>query len=211
MINEPLIIGAIIFAVAAVVSFKLLKGFVKVLVFLIAAASILIGVASAMIYLDAKELKENLGKEPTLLILASGDKALMALSFEAGREPKLANQQQTDDYSEQLANKDYRAIKGDYYKAVIIDEGLLRELSPENNSKLPKGIMEAEAIALSEAVRKITSEPIILVTQYKKGNIRIYDETPAFKAIKLAPTSLIKAAAEKLMAKTTAAVKKIED
>ena len=211
MIDKPLIIGAIVFAVAAVVSFKMLKGFMKVLVFLIATASILIGVATAMIYLDAKDMKENLGKEPTLLILANGNKALMALSIEADKEPKLANQQQTDDYSEQLANKNYKAIKAGYYKAVIIEEQLIRELYPESDNKLPKGSTEAEAIALSQAITKIASEPILLATQYKKGNIRIYDETPVFKAIKLAPLPIIKAAADKLIAKTTAAVKKIEN
>jgi hypothetical protein len=114
--------------------------------------------------------------------------------------------QELDSY---FATKNYAAMLGDNYKLIIVNEAILSESLATNKSltedlnidvskidvKASLNYVEGSQKALSQvALLSLLTEgnPLLPISEYKKGNIIVYPETTVFKIVKLFPTSLIK-------------------
>jgi hypothetical protein len=99
-----------------------------------------------------------------------------------------------------FAKKDYAAMRGKNYKLIIIKESSVTGLLPEKpggsstESTGERAVMLAALLGL-----KVSQDPVFLISEYKKGNVVVYPETPVFKAIKLVPLSFFRSAAEKAL------------
>ncbi len=101
--------------------------------------------------------------------------------------------------------KDYGAMKGGNFKLIIVKEeaiisalpdsipdggeNISREAVLEMLSESGKG--ERAAILSALFFTERGNSPLSIISDYKKGNIFIYPETPAFKVIKVLPEWLI--------------------
>jgi len=203
------VVAFLVFLVIAVIAFKIIKGVLKTVVFLIALASIVLGLGAFFVVTDFNDFRENFKESKNLFLIVDGDQVISAMEAEAG-EIKAINQQQTDEYSNQLKKGEREGLREDYYKIVILrkavfDDTLVAKL---NEERYP----EERAKLLSPEIEKVLSEPLFLIINYKKGDIEVYEETAMFRAIKLLPLSLVSSVVNKAVSKTKSIVAdKIEE
>jgi len=203
------VVAFLVFLVIAVIAFKIIKGVLKTVVFLIALASIVLGLGAFFVVTDFNDFRENFKESKNLFLIVDGDQVISAMEAEAG-EIKAINQQQTDEYSNQLKKGEREGLREDYYKIVIMrkavfDDTLVAKL---NEERYP----EERAKLLSPEIEKVLSEPLFLIINYKKGDIEVYEETAMFRAIKLLPLSLVSSVVNKAVSKTKSIVAdKIEE
>jgi len=198
MVEVSLIIAAVLFVIIALVMYKLIKGIIKTVIVLGAAISIGIAVASFLVIMDANDLQEKFSEEPNLFLLVENSTVISAIEFEGDNEPIIIDQQQVDEFSTNLLEENYDALRSDYYKVIIIDKKILEDnsiegLDPDLSEKLDEAkYIEDKADLALPILNKTFSDPVFLMIQYKKGNVKVHEETALFKAIELIPTAMIR-------------------
>lgn len=218
MVDVALIVAVIVFLLVAVIAYKILKGVVKAVILAGAILSIVLAISAFFIISDANDLRENFQKEPSLFLIVDGNTVLSSFRISGG-ELSVVDAQQQETHSEYLEKKDYGSIKEDNYKLIIMDiasvggleNGLLeienQELSAEDlQARISQENLDAETIVGTAMFENIFSDPIVLIKEYKKGNIIVHEETSVFKAIKLIPLSFIKSAAGRIASSAKSAV-----
>lgn len=206
MPDYALIIALVVFVAVAVVAFKVLQGALKAMAVVAALAAIATGAAGFLVVMDANELERGFQDEKSLFLLSDQDKVLSGLDMQ-GNGADLIPQQQLEEYSAYLGKRDYQSIKAGYYKLVVIDVAALPE--GDANAARKAGYLEEKAKYLVAARNRIFSEPLLLVDEYKKGNVLVYEETPLFKAVRLIPAPIMKFVADRFVEKTWQAVEGI--
>lgn len=200
MVDYAFLIALAVFVLVAVVAFNILKGILKTVVTLIALAAIIMGVLGFLVIMDSNSLKDNFNDQSNIYLLTDNGKAISGIEVAGDEKPGIVDQQQLEEYTELLGEKDYAEIKGDNYKLIIISSDAL---SPADVEKMrTSGYMEERATYLVAARNKVFSSPLELITEYRKGNVIVYEETPVFKAIRLIPSPVIRLVAEKLVVTT---------
>ncbi len=197
MIEYTLIIAAILAIAAAVVIFNIVKGLVKAALIMAAVASIALAVAAFFVVSDANDLKENFQKGPNLLLVADGNEVMNGVKTAEG-SARLVSEQQQKAYSQELEKKDYAAIKEENYKLIIADISAISSDETRQQLKAP----EKNPKVIEAVFTELFSNPISLVKGYKEGKIVIYEETAAFRAIRMLPLAFVKSAAGKLLRST---------
>ncbi|MAG16266.1 hypothetical protein CMO88_04350 [Candidatus Woesearchaeota archaeon] len=204
-----LIIAVVAFVVVAVVAYKIIHGLLKTLLILIALISIVLGVGAFFVVMDANDLKEKFGSEKNLFLLVHEQEVISALEFDKD-EKRMQNQQQIESHTDKLKREDYAGIRKGYYKVIVINSAIVEEskIKSKNISseKLNSEYAEEKAEFFSVVANELFSDPVFLISQYKKGNIEIHEETIMFKIIKVLPTSMIKTIADKAIDKTKSIV-----
>lgn len=204
MTDYTLIIIAVVLIIAAVIAFKILASIIKTLVTVAVLAAILAGLGGFLIVTDARDLSENFASQPSLFLVTEGSEAITGVEINGTGEPAIVDEQQLLAYSEDLEAGNYRKIRGDYYKLFLIDQSLLEGESEDQSGGDPE--------SLESSVQGILSDPVYLIAEYKKGSIRIYDETPVFRAVRMLPTSLVRSSVDSLASKAKDAVsEKVEE
>lgn len=207
MTEYALIIALILSIVVAVVAYRLIQGVLKFVVVIMAVASIALGAAAFLVIMDANDIRENFGSGRNLVIVDDGGKAVFAMELRGSNGSKVINRQEIDEYSKKIAAGDYDAVRDGYYKLIVISTGMIER---NESSAKPDYSGEPDGFFISLA-EKVFSDPVFFISEYKKGNIRVYEETAFFRAVKMVPASLVKSAASKAITKVkTAVVDKIE-
>ncbi len=202
MTEYALIIAIILSIAAAVAAYRIIQGIFRLVLIALAAASIILGVAAFFVVMDANEIRESLGSGKSLVIFVDDEAAVFAMELRGQNGSKALNKQEVDEYSRMIGAGDYGSVKNGYYKLIVISTKI--EESNETASKRSyRDEPEEFFVSLAE---KAFSEPVFFLGEYKKGNIRVYDETAVFKAVKLLPVSLIKSAAGKAVTMVKVAV-----
>ena len=204
-----LVIAILVLLVVAVVVFKILHSILKLFILFLTVGSIAFGVGAFLVVMDANEFMQSLGEENNLFLIAEDNEVISGIAF-AGEESHLINQQQLEEYSENLQTGDYESIKEGYYKVIILDSAIAEDETNFDNelaNRLSEEVYaEQKAALFIPILQKTFSDPVFLLIEYKKGNIIIYEETAAFKAIKYVPVSMVKFAADKIIKKTETAI-----
>ncbi len=190
MAEYALIIAIILSIAVAVAAYRVIHGIFKLALLALAAASIVLGVAAFLVVMDANELKEGLGREKSLVVFVDGTSAVFAMELQGRNGSRAVNRQEVDEYSRLIAAGDYAGVKNGYYKLIVISARMA-----EGNETAPGRSYgdEPEEFFVSLA-GKALSDPVFFLSEYKKGNIRVYEETSVFRAARLLPVSLIKPA-----------------
>ncbi len=80
------------------------------------------------------------------------------------------------------------------------------DIARENKTETGRNYKDEPDEFFISLAEKAFSEPVFFVSEYKNGNIQVYDETAVFKAVKLLPVSVVKSAAGKAITKVKVAV-----
>jgi len=214
MTEYSLLIAVALFLVVAVIAYKIIKGLLKTALVLVAVASIVLGAGVFLVYMDANKLKENFGSEKNLFLLVDNNEVLSALEFDGESDPQIINQQELDEYSRNLREGGYAKILDGYYKLFILDIAILDAEAMEDKKisadVFREGNTDEKAELFASIVSEVFSNTVFLISEYKEGNILVYEETIMFKAIRMVPTALIKTVANKLIDRTKSMVDKID-
>ena len=203
MADYSIFIPFIIFIVVAFVAFKILSGIIKFAVLIFAVAIALLAVFGFFVMMDAQQFIKGMENEASLFIFSDNDEAIIGLSVSKDNDSMLVSHEKLEEYTESLGDKDYAAMKGDYFKLVIINSRVLQENGTES-PEVAEGIREAatpeEKLSIFlNALENAFSDPIVLLREYKEGNIIIYEETLMFKTFKFMPTATINSFADKFL------------
>ena len=207
MTEYALIIALILSIIVAVAAYRFVQGVLKFAVVVLAVASIALGAAAFLIITDANDLRENLGSRRNLVVFSDDTKAVFAMELLGGNGSKVVNKQDVDEYSKKISAGDYDAIKDGYYKLIVISTGIIER---SDTSAKPDYSKETDDFFISIA-EEVFSDPVFFISHYKNGNIRVYEETALFRAVRMMPVALIKSAAGKAITKVkTTVVDKLE-
>ena len=211
MIEYSLPIAAIVFLAIAVVVFHIVHGVLKAAMLVAAISAVALGISAFLVISDASTLKQNFSNGPNLLILKDGNSVLSAVTIANGT-PSLVNQQGQDIITEQLLKHDYAAIKENNYKLIIVDvkaldgfgNGTLAIASKEYSKEDVKALLQAgspelKALAFGTIFEKLISDPVLLIKEYKKGDVEVHEETAVFKAMRVIPLPIIQSAAKEFV------------
>lgn len=124
--------------------------------------------------------------------------------------------------NQNFRSRDYAAIRGNNFKLVIVKEQAVIDALPDSlpgemadalaghgqnlSREAVLGLLQAaggdeRAVMLSALfLAGQGSNPLGIVSGYKKGDIYVYPETPVFKAVKMLPAQLFESAAKKMRA-----------
>ena len=168
------------------------------------------------IYRDFMDLRENFGQSSKEAMLVDGSKVITGIVLEGDSFEALSNQQ-LNEISSELENKDYEGILGDNYKLMILDVDIVEDLDNEVevlSQKMPQEEIKKTfesgsssekatlfAALLSEEIIA-NKNPLFFFSQFKDGNIIVYPETALFKTVKLVPIGLFNNAAKSLFERT---------
>ena len=168
------------------------------------------------IYLDFMDLKEKFGSSSKEVLLVDGSEVITGIVLEGDSFEALSNQQ-LNEISSELENKDYEGILGDNYKLMILDADIIKDLDNEvevlgqamPQEEIKKTFESGSSMEKSALFAALLSEeiianknPLFFFSQFKDGNIIVYPETALFKTVKLVPIGLFNNAAKSLFERT---------
>ncbi len=225
MPETSLIVMLAIVVVSAIIIFKVAKGVIQGVLLASAVVSILVAVAGGFVVKDFLELRDNFQKGDKMLLVSddnwakltagimlkgqAGEQSVQAAGNKEGKggnaEALALTAAELEKLNPLFANKDYGAMQGKSYKLIIIKESSVAGSLPGSRGKEPgesigeeRGEERAAMLAALLSIR-VSQDPAFIISEYKKGNVIVYPETPVFKAIKLIPLSLFREAAEKVL------------
>ncbi len=191
MTEYALIMAIILSIVVAVAAYRIIHGIFRLVLIAVSVASIILGIAAFFVVMDANEIRENFGSGKSLVVFVDETSAVFAMELRGQNSSKALNKQEVDEYSKMIGAGDYDSVKNGYYKLIVISTGI----AGGNETGSGRDYREETDDFFVSLAAKAFSDPVFFVSEYKKGNIRVYDETAVFKAVKLLPVSLIKSAA----------------
>jgi len=168
------------------------------------------------IYRDFMDLKEKFGSSSKEVLLVDGSEVITGIVLEGDSFEALSNQQ-LNEISSELENKDYEGILGGNYKLMILDADIIKDLDNkvevlgqampqeeikktfESGSSSEKATLFAALLSEEIIANK---NPLFFFSQFKDGNIIVYPETALFKTVKLVPIGLFNNAAKSLFERT---------
>lgn len=214
MVEASLLIIASVIVVSAVIIFKVAKGVLQTIVLVSAVASIVLAVSVGFVVKDALEFSSKFQAESSMLLFANSEGTALASGIVI-KDKKSESLAAADvaRLNQFFAKNDYKSMLGDSYRLLVVKEAALYGSLSENElSELPESGSSGERAEAVLAIygQRVSADPIFLVTEYKKGNVIIYPETPVFRAVKVLPLLLMRKAAERLFQKAGQAVSTVE-
>lgn len=210
------IITIVIIALVAVFAWTIFSKLFKLMFYVGIIIFLLIAINTYFIYQDVMDFKENFGATEKKVLLVDDKEVLTGLLL--NEDTHSMTNQQLQDSSTYLKNKDYEKILGNSYKLMIFDFDIISGLNDEIE-------LEDRAITKEYAVSILRSDantnekadlfgdiltdnilssknPLFFFSEFKKGNIMIYPETALFKTVKIIPLSFIKDIGKNMFEKT---------
>ena len=210
------IITIIIVVLITVFVWGIFKKLFKLMFYSDVIILLLMAANAYFIYRDFMDLRENFGQSSKEAMLVDGSKVITGIVLEGGSFETLSDQQ-LDEISSGLKNKNYEEILGDNYKLMILDADIVDDLDnevevlgqtmsqKEIKKTLESGSSSEKAALFAALLSKeiiANKNPLFFFSQFKDGNILIYPETALFKTVKLVPIDLFKNIAKSLFDKT---------
>ena len=166
---------------------------------------------------DAFDFKEKVTKQPMAFVIVDNEKVLVSLVVKPNMsEPSVLGKDEVLSISE----KKYEPLLKTYYKIWILKPGIVDDFEQDKfqvqginitkeqvkqaliadkpwevfgYSNAPGNIsseMIKQGIFGNIMMQEISKNPVILIKEYKKGNIRVIKETPVFMVLKYVPLSI---------------------
>ena len=128
---ELILVAGLLFAVTFIL-FKIIKNAATVVILTVSLLVLTVIIGSALIYLDAKSLKENTAVSKTTIIVTSDDykTAICGIRMNLDNTSKNTplNEEEMTDIGHRLDKKEYNAILNTSYKLIIIPEKSLKNI-----------------------------------------------------------------------------------
>jgi len=215
---ELIIAGVVVvlILVLAIVS-KVARAIFKVVALISSIFVVILIILGIFVVKDAFDFKERVAKQPMAFVMMDNDKVLVSLIMKPNMsEPAVLS----NDEVLSLSAKKYEPLLKTYYKIWILKPGIIDDFGQEKfqleGINITKeqvkqaliadkpwevfgytnapGNISSEMIKLgifgNIMMQEISKNPVILIKEYKKGNILVIKETPMFKAFKYIPTGL---------------------
>ena len=123
------IISLAVFVFLAALIIILVKKILKVIFFISILLLVFVLAFGFFLYQDAMNIKENLASNK-LFLLVDNDEILTGMII-ADNEPVFIDENQINEYTNYLKEKDYEAILGDNYKLFLVSLDILNDLKGE--------------------------------------------------------------------------------
>jgi hypothetical protein len=220
-IDTPLVLLLVAYIVIGIIAWYILKKIIGVIITLSVFTMIVMSVFGVFVYKDILDMKANL-KNGNVVILFENEEVLSGFSVIDSSAQVLSKEQLTL-AGNQIKNNDLEALKGASYKLFIMDPKAIEQLEdPEFSlegdslakeqalsilrSSDPKNTLEGYSIStdssseevkaelLAQSFEHIVKNPVTMITQIKSRNLKVYEETALFKAMKYIPLAFIKSA-----------------
>jgi hypothetical protein len=149
-----LIIVVLLYVLAAVVAFKLLKSVVKALLWVGAVGVILVVILSFFVYKDVVDLRDNWPGSQKLLLAEKDGKLVAGLvsSFSNNEEPVFVTAEQLVSLQSSFGVKDYKSMIGDNYKLLVMDvDSVLAEVKAEQFSFGEMNVSRGDVVSILES------------------------------------------------------------
>jgi len=194
------IIAIVAFFLVLVFIWGIFKKLFKLMFYAGIIILLLMAANAYFIYRDFMDLRENFSLSSKEVLLVDGSEVITGIILE-GDDFKALGNQQLNEISSELKNKNYEGILGDNYKLMILDADIIKDLDKtfESGSSSEKATLFAALVSEEIIANK---NPLFFFSQFKDGNIIIYPETALFKTVKLVPIDLFKDIAESLFETT---------
>jgi hypothetical protein len=192
MVDSTLLFAVVIFVLAAILIFKLVKGIIKALMLVIALLAIVLAAGVGLVAYDTYTFAQAFGNEPILFLLVDEGKATGGVAISGGVE-ELISQQDVERWSLFLNERDVPVLTKDYYKVILVDKGLLLENDIEDgryNDDLQSKDFNERNEAFAGMITNTLESPFLVARNIRDDRIRVRPETFAFKAINLLPESI---------------------
>ncbi|MBI2133808.1 hypothetical protein HYU11_03955 [Candidatus Woesearchaeota archaeon] len=163
---EIMIVVFIILAAVFIVH-KMLQEAFDILHIGISILGIMIGVLFLAVAYDAITFKINFDKSPSIVSVQEEESVIYAAILK-GKSIYPLDEQQTQNLSGYISQKDYARALGSNYKLIMLKSSFASDPS---------------------TLSSVLSSPQSFISSYKKGDIRIYPETITFKLIRYVPGS----------------------
>ena len=209
------IIAVIVFLLVAAFVWHLFGKLIKLLVWVAIIAVIITIINAFFVYKDVMDLRQNFAHSTKKAVLMDDGKALTGLLLNG--ETVIIGEQDLNELSSSIKNKDYKSALGSSYKLIIFDIKAISNLNEDisigqTDIRKDEAIFilrsgsEAEKAALFWAILEnniLTSDnPVFFFSQIKEGNIKVYQETALFKAAKILPLNALKSIAKNIFEKS---------
>ncbi len=201
--------------VAAVVIFKVAKGVFQGLLLVSAVLSIVSGVAAVVVVRDALDFQNHFQASGKLMLFTAdnGTKITSGIIGKGNESVQPLSGAEVEKLSAAFSRNDFAAMKGDNFKLIMLKEEPILGEVPETMDveggnvsremvlqQLRVSSPEQRASVLSALfASQFSSDPLLIISGYKKGDIVIYPETAVFKVVRFLPESLFRKVAEKLL------------
>lgn len=217
MPETSLLVMLAVVVVAAIVAFKVAKSVLQGIVLVSAVSSIVFGIAAAVVVRDALDFQDNFQEGSKLMLFSGGDGDDRDTKISAGAligsngSMKPLSRSDVERLSAAFSKGDYAAMKGNNFKLLIIREEAIISSLPEKveieGQSVGRELVLQQLLASATEERALIlaglfglqSDPLAIVSEYKKGNLVIYPETPVFQAVKILPEWLFREAGERLL------------
>jgi len=165
--------------------FSLVKNLVKTLLFTAGIIIVLSMMVGIFFYLDYRNFSKDIYEKDKLFLLEDNNEIVAGMkvgkldeeAFKA--EHNFLAPNKLDEYSAMYKEKDYKEIRGSYFKLFIFkNEAFNIELKDKAFSDFLEKKLEEESY-------------IFMLKEFKKGNIIIYPKTSLFKITEISPISFI--------------------
>ena len=215
MSETSLLVMVAVVVVAAIVAFKVAKSVLQGVLLVSAVLSIVLGIAAVVVVKDAMDFRDNF-QDGSRLMLFSGDgktKITAGTLIGASESMKPLSRSDVEQLSTAFSKGDYAAMKGNNFKLLIIREDAIISSLPAKiemeGQSVGREMVLQQLLASSTEERasilaalfgfQLGSDPLAIASNYKKGNIVVYPETPVFRAVKILPEWLFREVGERLL------------
>ena len=201
----------LIYIVAIVLAFWLIKRIIKVVIAIAIITLIFFALMGTLVYKDLVDVTFNV-KDDIMVVLTENGDILSGFQVKGG-EPQFFDRQQRAALAASYGEKDYAAMLGDNRRLFLMDmNGVIQVEEPEirAGTSVFKGTDVITALGsptVSDDVKgKITlalfttyylQSPGFEIDRIKDGTFDSYPRTASFKALSYAPLGLVKALAKK--------------
>ncbi len=215
MAETSLLVMVAIVVVAAIVAFKVAKGVLQGILLVSAVSSIVLGIAAVVVVKDAMDFRGNFQEGSKLVLFSGGDRAKITAGTLIGGNAamKPLSRSDVEGLSAAFDKGDYAAMLGDNFKLLIISEDAIMSSLPEKvdveGQSVSRELVLQQLLASSAEERasilaalfslQLGNDPLSIVSDYKKGSLVIYPETPVFQAVKILPEWLFREVGERLL------------
>lgn len=219
MAELSLLAIVVIIIVLSIVIFKLVSGILKTVLIVGAIGSIVLAVAGAVVVKDALDLKSGLESSGAFVLFTSDDGSRLTSGILAGKggnstalNANAVSESGIISLNEQFSKGSFKAIQGDAYLVMAVRENFLFSSLPQVIEADGQSIDKDVALAqLSTATAEERAEALagafglavshdsgFVAAAFKSGNLKVYPETPVFKALKILPASLLESVSGRL-------------
>ncbi|MBW2988658.1 hypothetical protein KY318_04045 [Candidatus Woesearchaeota archaeon] len=213
------IIVAVLFVLGLLILAKIAHGIFKLISFIISLLVLVGMVIGGIVVYDAYKFNQMVSKQPMAYILVSDSSVLSAIALNPAKEELI---QLSNEEINAFSNGRYSQLLDKYYKLWVFDLRVVDDLKDEEfelggitltKSQLRDALVSDDPVSVlappgtefnqtpneikgmlfaGVVVSEARQNPVFILEEYKKGSIKVIEESPLFRFIRIIPLSYMK-------------------